>query len=47
VEIMVGEAVLLAEKSALIAGILAEQGSGVVFIDVRSIDRPISRGLGQ
>jgi hypothetical protein len=45
VEIMVGEAVLLAEKSALIAGILAEQGSGVVFIDVRSIDRPISRGL--
>lgn len=45
VEIMVGEAVQLAEKSALALGIMAEQGDDTVFIDVRSIDRPISRGL--
>jgi len=45
VEIMIGEAVNLPEKSALALGILEEQGSGVVFIDVRSIERPVSRGL--
>ena len=45
VEIMVGEAVNLPEKSVLALGILEEQGSGVVFIDVRSIERPVSRGL--
>lgn len=45
VEIMVGEAVSLPEKSVLALGILEEQGSGVVFIDVRSIERPVSRGL--
>jgi cell division protein FtsQ len=47
VEVMVGEAVQLTEKSALALGIMAEQGADVVFIDVRSIDRPISRGLGR
>lgn len=47
VEIMVGEAVQLPEKAALALGIMAEQGPDVVFIDVRSIERPISRGLGR
>ena len=39
-----GEAVELEEKSVLVADILAAQGDRVVFIDVRSIERPISRG---
>ncbi len=47
VEIMVGEAVNMEKKSLLIADILAAQGDRVVFIDVRSIERPISRGLGE
>lgn len=47
VEIMVGEAVRLEEKSLLINNILAERAGQVVFIDVRSVDRPISRGIGQ
>lgn len=47
VEIMVGEAVQLPEKAALALGIMTEQGADVVFIDVRSIERPISRGLGR
>lgn len=46
VEITVGEAEHMDEKSAIIRDILAAQGSAVVFIDVRSIERPISRGLG-
>jgi cell division protein FtsQ len=45
VEIMIGEATLLDEKSILVADILREQGDQVVFIDVRSVERPISRGL--
>lgn len=45
VEIMIGEATQLREKSLLIANILAERGGDVVFIDVRSVERPISRGL--
>jgi hypothetical protein len=45
VEIMIGEAVRLEEKSLLVADILREQGAQVVFIDVRSVERPISRGL--
>lgn len=45
VEIMMGEAVNMPEKSALVADIMAAQGANVVFIDVRSIERPISRGL--
>lgn len=45
VEVMVGEAVQLSEKSGLALDIMAEQGAGIVFIDVRSVDRPISRGL--
>lgn len=47
VEIMVGDAVQLEQKSILIRDILAERGSDVVFIDVRSVERPVSRGLGQ
>lgn len=47
VEIMIGEAVRLQEKSTIAEGILAEQGDQVVFIDVRSVEHPISRGLGQ
>jgi cell division protein FtsQ len=47
VEIMIGEAVQLDEKSALVTSILTEQGERVVFVDVRSIERPISRGLGE
>ncbi|MBN2248172.1 MAG: cell division protein FtsQ/DivIB, partial [Coriobacteriia bacterium] len=46
VEIMIGRAEQLGEKSALALEIMAEQGSSVVFIDVRSLERPISRGLG-
>jgi cell division protein FtsQ len=47
VEVLVGEATQLQEKSALVLGILKEQAERVVFIDVRSIDRPVSRGLGE
>lgn len=47
VEIMMGEAVDLPEKSALVSDILAAQGQNVIFIDVRSIERPISRGLNE
>lgn len=47
VEIMVGEATQLPEKSTLALSIMAEQGADVVFIDVRSIERPVSRGLGR
>jgi len=45
VEVMLGRADQLTEKSALALEIMREQGSGVVFIDVRSLERPISRGL--
>lgn len=47
VEVLVGEAVQLEEKSLLIQDILAERAGQVVFIDVRSVERPISRGIGQ
>jgi cell division protein FtsQ len=47
VEVMLGEATQLEEKTALVLGIIEEKGSGVVFIDVRSISRPISRGIGE
>lgn len=47
VEVMLGEAVQLDEKATLVLGIIEEKGSGVVFIDVRSINRPISRGIGE
>ncbi len=46
VEIMVGEAVNMKEKSVIVTDILAAEGDRVVFIDVRSIERPISRKLG-
>lgn len=47
VEILMGEAVRLEEKSVLVQDILAERAGQVVFIDVRSVERPISRGIGQ
>lgn len=47
VEIMIGEATQLREKSAIVKDILAAQGASVVFIDVRSVERPISRSLNQ
>lgn len=47
VEIMVGEAVRMEEKNTIIAQILGEQPGTVVFIDVRSVERPISRGLDE
>lgn len=46
VEIMIGRPEQLREKSALALEIMAEQGGAVVFIDVRSLERPVSRGLG-
>lgn len=45
VEVMIGEAMRLEEKSQLALRILAEEGEDVVFVDVRSLERPISRGL--
>jgi cell division protein FtsQ len=47
IEIMLGEASRLDEKSAVVLNILAERRAEVVFIDVRSVERPISRGLNQ
>lgn len=47
VEIMIGEATELERKSSLVLDILAQEGAGVVFVDVRSTERPISRGLGE
>lgn len=46
VEIVIGRAEQLREKSLLALEIMADQGSAVVFIDVRSLERPVSRGLG-
>lgn len=47
VEIMIGQATRLDEKSAVVMNILRERGDQVVFIDVRTVERPISRGLSQ
>lgn len=45
VELMFGEAADLAKKDAVARRIMQEQGTAVVFIDVRNPDRPVSRGL--
>lgn len=45
VELMFGEATDLAKKDAVARRIMQEQGTAVVFIDVRNPDRPVSRGL--
>lgn len=45
VEILVGQADELEKKSLIIEEILREQAGSVVFIDVRSTERPVSRGL--
>lgn len=46
VEILVGPATDLVKKDLLVRKILAAQ-RGIVFIDVRSTDRPVSRGIGK
>jgi cell division protein FtsQ len=45
VEIMIGEALEMEKKALIVKQILREQVGSVVFIDVRSTERPISRGL--
>lgn len=45
VEIMIGEAREMPKKALIVKQILREQAGSVVFIDVRSTERPVSRGL--
>lgn len=45
IEVLVGEATELEEKSFLTLSIMKEQAGKVIFIDVRSVDNPVSRGL--
>ncbi len=45
IEILIGEAVDLEEKAFLALSIMTEQAGKVIFIDVRSVDNPVSRGL--
>lgn len=45
IEILVGEAVELQDKAFLALSIMKEQAGKVIFIDVRSTENPVSRGL--
>ncbi len=47
VEILVGEALDLSRKDAIVTEIMREQAGKVVFIDVRNVERPVSRGLAE
>lgn len=47
VEVLVGKATDLATKDVIAQRILRQQAGKVVFIDVRSTDRPVWRGLQQ
>lgn len=47
VDILIGSADDLSKKDVIARQILAAQHGRVVFIDVRSTDRPISRALGE
>jgi cell division protein FtsQ len=47
VEILMGSAKQMEKKAFLASRILADQKGKVVFIDVRSVDRPVWRGLGK
>ena len=47
VEILFGAATQMVKKDFLARRILADQKGKVVFIDVRSVDRPVWRGLGK
>jgi cell division protein FtsQ len=47
VEILFGAASQMSKKDFLAKRILADQKGKVVFIDVRSVDRPVWRGLGK
>jgi cell division protein FtsQ len=46
VEVLFGGATDVSQKDTVILSILEEQGETVVFIDVRTVDRPVWRGLG-
>lgn len=45
VEIMIGQSEEMEKKRLIVEQILREQAGSVVFIDVRSTERPVSRGL--
>ncbi|GAB4273674.1 MAG: hypothetical protein Kow0056_01000 [Coriobacteriia bacterium] len=45
IEVFVGKAEDMEKKDAVIREIIKDQGEGVIFIDVRTVDRPIVRGL--
>ena len=45
IEILFGSATQMQKKDFLARQILADQKGKVVFIDVRSVDRPVWRGL--
>jgi cell division septal protein FtsQ len=47
VEILFGSADEMPKKDVIARQILAAQRGKVVFIDVRSTDRPVSRGIGK
>ncbi len=47
VEVVIGEAVEMAKKDVIVLRIMREQSGSVVTIDVRSTDRPVSRGLSE
>lgn len=47
VEVLFGRAEDVARKDVVAREIMREQGRGVVFIDVRTVERPVSRGLGE
>jgi cell division protein FtsQ len=47
VEVLIGSAEELGKKDLIVRKILAEQRGKVVFVDVRTTSRPVSRGLGE
>lgn len=46
IEVLVGESADIGKKDVVTKRILQEQAGRVVFIDVRTVDRPVWRGLG-
>jgi hypothetical protein len=47
IEIVIGEAIDLAKKDAIVLTVMREKSGSVVTIDVRSTDAAIIRGLGE
>lgn len=47
VEVLMGSSEEITKKDAIVRKILSEQRGKVVFIDVRTTSRPVSRGLGE